>query len=158
MTWIKNTTSAILLLFTIVLIILSTIFYNVSAVKIYDEHQRELFMSTFEGLHSYTECSWISSVVITEKIMTIKCKTPSYGFRVLHINEKYQIISSLDPNEIKLSEASDAFMKMNYSRTFNISTTSYKTENVYWISSDEGEWLLDFIDYSILWKVDKHYE
>jgi hypothetical protein len=96
--------------------------------------------------------------VIIEKVITIKCKTPSYGLRVLHVNEKFQILSNLDPIDIKLSEASDAFAKMNYSKSFSISTTSYKNEKVYWISSDDGEWLLDFIDYSILWKVDKHYE
>jgi len=158
MTWIKNTVSAFLLLCVILMIVLSTIFYHVSAVKIYEEHQQDLFMSTFEGLHTYTQCTWVSSVVIIEKVVTLQCNTPSYGLRILHVNEKYQIISSLDPDQISLSEASAAFASMNYAKTFSISTTSYKNMNVYWISSDDGEWLLDFNNYSILWKVDKNYE
>jgi hypothetical protein len=158
MTWIKNATSTVLLLCSIVLIVLSTLFYNVSAVKIYDEHQRELFMSTLEGLHGYSQCEWVSSVFIIEKVITLKCKTPAYGIRVLHVNVKYQVISSLDPSDIKLSEASAAFTALNTSSSFTISTTNYKNENVYWVVSDEEEWLLNFDDYSILWKVDKNYE
>ena len=158
MTWFKNTAISFLLLFSSLMIILSTLFYNVSAVIVFEKHQRNLFMSTFEGLHNYTECDWISSVTIIDKVMTLECETPMYGLRILYVNEKYQILSSIDPNEIKLSEASSAFTAMNYSTSFSISTTTYKNEIVYWISSDDGEWLLDFIDYSILWKVDKNYE
>jgi len=158
MTRIRKASSTVLLLCLILVIFLSTIFYHVSAVKIYENHQKDLFMSTLEGLHAYNECTWISSVVIVEKVITLKCKTPSYGFRVLHVNDKYQIISSLDPEVIKLSEASAAFAEINASISFTISTTSYQNENVYWVNSDDGEWLLDFNDYSILWKVDKNYE
>lgn len=158
MTWFKNTAIGFLLLFSSLMIILSTLFYNVSAVIVFEKHQRNLFMSTFEGLHNYTDCSWVSSVLITDKVMTLECKTPLYGLRVLYVNEKYQILTSIDPNEIKLSEASSVFTAMNNSTSFSISTTTYKNEIVYWISSDDGEWLLDFIDYSILWKVDKNYE
>jgi hypothetical protein len=158
MTWMKNATSTVLLLCSIVVIVLSTLFYNVSAVKIYDDHQRERFMSTLEGLHTYTECEWISSVFIVENVITLKCKTPAYGIRIFHVNVKYQIISSLDPYDIKLSEASAAFASLNAVSSFRISTTSYKNKNVYWVDSDDGEWLLDFNDYSILWKVDKNYE
>jgi len=158
MTWFKNTAIGFLLLFSSLMIILSTLFYNVSAVVVFEKHQRNLFMSTFEGLHNYTDCTWVSSVLIIDKVMTLECETPMYGLRVLYVNEKYQIITSIDPNEIKLSDASSAFTAMNNSTSFSISTTTYKNEIVYWISSDDGEWLLDFIDYSILWKVDKNYE
>lgn len=158
MTWIKSTASSVFLLLLILVMGFSNLFYHVTAVKIFESHENQRFVSTFEGLHSYSRCTWISSVSLVEKVITLNCTATGNEEIILHVNEKYQILSTLTLNEVHLTEASDAFRALELTQNFSISTTYYKDKNVYWISSENGEWLLDINDYAILWKVDKNYD
>lgn len=137
---------------------LSILFYHVSAVAKYNQSQNQRFITMVESLHNVTDCEWISELVITKKIVTLKCLSPVFGDRYLHFDEKWAILGELNPTNVNFEEAKAAFTQSTQLTDFTISLTYTDQESVYWISKDTQEWLLDLSDFSILWKVDKKYD
>lgn len=137
---------------------LSILFYHVSAVKIYEQDQQRKFIQTAMALHSLSDCVWVSETTISDKVITLKCKSPVFGDRIYHFNDRYQILGQLNPGNIKVSDARRAFIAQTGITDFKVTITYYDQNSVYWVTSGHQEWLLDIDDYTILWKVDKNYD
>jgi hypothetical protein len=137
---------------------LSILFYHVSAVVKYNQNQNQRFITMVENLHNLTDCEWVSEIMITKKIVTLKCLSPVFGDRYLHFDEKWSILGELNPKTVDFENAKAAFTQNTKMTDFTISLTYFDQQSVYWISKESQEWLLDLSDFSILWKVDKNYE
>jgi len=158
MTRLKSSLTSFVLFWFIVIILVSMLFYHVSAVVIYNQHQQTKFINTTEVLHSLNNCAWISEVLIKEKVITLKCKTFQADEIYVSFDEKYKILARLDTNQINFNEAKVAFKEKTGEVNFEVSITFNNDKSVYWVKTFDTEWLLDMNDYSILWKVEKNYE
>lgn len=132
------------------------LFYHVSAVKIFDHQQITRFISESESRYGFTDCQWVSEVMIQIKVITLFCITPDSVNRFVHLDEKMTILSKLDPVLVNYPQAKVAFSQLTGINQFAMSLTLYKGKSVYWVNTATSEWLLNLSDYSILWKVDKN--
>ncbi|KAF0226682.1 MAG: hypothetical protein FD133_1359 [Erysipelotrichaceae bacterium] len=158
MPWIKKVSTPLLLVFICTLLILSILFYHVSAVKVYDRKRREDFVSRTEALFTYDQCEWISEVIIQQRIISVKCSRPNAQDQILHMDESLQLLGRMNADAVKYQNALDRFKQVAGIEQAEISLTLYRNKSVYWVKTLTQEWLLDFHDYSILWKVDKKYD
>lgn len=153
----KMSLSVFLILVSLVLI-LSVLFYHVSAVLILNENQKDEFLDQIEDYYSIQDCEWISETVIEQKVITVQCTGPMMGVRILHLNEKAQVIAGLSLEEVHYPMANQTFKTLTNILDFETSLTYYHGESVYWIQSQNTEWLMKMQDYTILWKVEKNDE
>ena len=148
-----------LILFLVsVLIGLSMLFYYVSAVTIYERDQHSKFIKLAETLHNIQRCSWVSGVIIKEKIITLRCDNPFNGNRYYFFTPAVLRLDDLDPTEVHLEATKTAFEVSSGISDLQITLTYYDGKPVYWISGDHTEWLIDIKSNEILWKVDKQYD
>ncbi len=154
----KNIFTSLSLLFIAILLFLSILFYHVSAVAVYDRHQQSNYIRTIGALHSLVNCSWLSEVLIKEKVITLKCYTLNAIELYVNLDEKFKILSKLESKSVHFEEARKTFSATTGEENFELSLTYYDQKSVYWVNTLTGEWLLDMNDYSILWKVEKHNE
>ena len=132
------------------------LFYHVSAVKIYDHQQMDRFITESESQYGFTDCQWISEVIIQSKVITLDCMTPDLGKRFIHLDEKKTILSELDPALVNYPQLKTKFSQLTGINQFTMSLTLYQGKSVYCVTTATSEWLLNLNDYSILWKVDKN--
>ena len=158
MPWIKKVSTPLLLIFICTLLILSILFYHVSAVKVYDRKRQEDFVSRTETLFTYDQCEWISEVIIQKRVISVQCSRPNAQGQILHFDESLQLLGRMNADAVKYQNALDKFKQVTGIELAEISLTLYKNESVYLVKTLTQEWLLDFDDYSILWKVDKKYD
>jgi len=158
MLWIKKVSTSLLLVFVCTLLILSILFYHVSAVKVYDRMRKDDFIANVEILFTYDQCVWISEVIIQQTVISVKCQKAGALDQVFYLNESMQLLGRVNADLIKYQIALSAFKKNTGIEEAVISITLYKNKSVYWVKTLTQEWLLDFDDYSILWKVDKNYD
>jgi len=140
------------------LIGVSMLFYYVSAVTIYERDQHNKLIKLAETLHNVQRCSWVSGVIIKEKIITLRCDNPFNGNRYYFFTSKVLRLDDLDPTEVHLETAKTAFAASSGIMDLQITLTYYEEKPVYWITSEHTEWLIDIKSNEILWKVDKQYD
>ncbi len=148
----------LILLMCAFVLILSVLFYHVSAVLVLEQDRKERFLDQIEGLHSIQDCEWISESVIQRKIITVQCESPLMGIRILHFDEKGAVVAGLDLDTVHYPMAKEAFKILTGISDYTMTLTYYDEESVYWIQSGTQEWLMSLQDYSILWKVEKNDE
>ena len=148
-----------LILFLVACVIgVSILFYHVSAVRIYEKDQQTKFITLVQSSHNLQRCSWISDVIIKEKVITLRCDNPSTGNLYYFFNEQFQKLSELDPTEVHPEAAKAAFIQSSGVQDPQITLTYYDDGPVFWITASSYEWLIDIKTYEILWKVDKNYD
>lgn len=158
MLWIKKVSTSLLLVFVCIVLILSILFYHVSSVKVYDRKRKEDFIEKVETLFNYDQCEWISEVFIQQNVISVKCQRLNDADQILHLDESLQLLGRMNADAVKYPDALTSFKQNTGIQDAEISITLYKNRSVYWIKSSTLEWLLDFKDYTILWKVDKNYD
>lgn len=120
--------------------------------------RKEDFIANVETLFTYDQCEWISEVIIQQTVISVKCHRADTHDQVFHLDESMQLLGRVNADQIMYQNALSAFKQKTGIEEADISITLYKNESVYWVQTLTQEWLLDFDDYSILWKVDKNYE
>jgi len=148
-----------LILFLIAALIgVSMLFYHVSAVTIYERDQHNKFIELAETLHNIQRCTWVSGVIIKEKVITLRCDNPFNGNRYYFFTPKVLRLDDLDPTEVHFEAAKTAFAASSGISELQITLTYFDEEPVYRITSETTEWLIDIKSNEILWKVDKQYD
>lgn len=136
----------------------SMLFYHVSAVTIYQRDQHNKFIELAETLHNIQRCSWVSGVIIKDKIITLRCDNPFTGNRYYFFTPEVLRLDDLDPTQVHFEAAKTAFAATSGKSDLMITLTYYDEKPVYWITSETTEWLIDIKSNDILWKVDKQYD
>ncbi len=154
----KKVSTTLLLVFVCVLLVLSILFYHVSAVKVYDQKRKEDFVSRAETVFMFDQCEWISEVTIVQKVISVKCSRTGELEQIIHFDESLKLLGRMSAASVKYQDALNTFERITGIKQAEISLTLYKNKSVYWVNTLTQEWLLNFDDYSILWKVDKKYE
>ena len=143
------------LLLTILVLILSVLFYHVSAVSIVQKKHQIKFLTDIESRYSIHDCAWISEAVIERKVITVQCESAVMGIRILHFDEKGTVMAGLDLDQVHYPMAKEAFKALTGIPDFTITLSFYHDDSVYWIQSGTTEWLMSMQDFKILWKVEK---
>jgi len=158
MSRLRNLSLTLILLVSAFVLILSVLFYHVSAVLVLDQDRRDRFLNQIEVLHSIQNCEWISESVIQRKIITVQCESPLMGIRILHFDEKGAVVAGLNLDAVHYPMAKETFKTLTGITDYTMTLTYYDNDSVYWIQSGTQEWLMSMQDYSILWKVEKNNE
>ena len=154
---LKKVLQSLALIFIAFIVVLSILFYHVSAVAVYERDQQEKFIRTASALWSIGGCTWISDTLISERVITLRCDGLTEGQRYLHFNEKIQLLGQISTDRIDFESAKTDFTALTGVTDIRIAVTYFNDQNVYLITSPTMEWIMDQ-NKAILWKVNKNYE
>ncbi len=152
---LKNMLISGVLLGTIVLIVITTLVYQVSAVVLFADQDTQRWKNEVEEELGYTSCLVLDDSTRVIRILTLRCRKET--LRYVHVAEGGTVLGDSPVDAFDFDDAK-AWANSTYGEAVETSLSYYQGQTVLRIHSPEMEILVDPITRIELWKVDLRYE